>query len=890
MWRVYWIRVGGAGGAAASGLEVYGMTMRKKIILYSVYIFTILIICVFVILQVTVVERFQQYEREEMAEEVNRGINVLASDLENMDMTLKDWSSWDDSYSFLEDRNENYISSNLNFESLKNFGIDVVLFVKPSGEILYETAYDLASGEEVPLPDGLLRHLAPSDRLMSFSTGEDGTMGILMVDQTPLLVAARPVLTSIGGGPSRGTLIIGSFLDNEHIDRLAKMVALDLSILPVDDPGVPPQALTASNGSPGAEPVFTQSLSSSRIAGYALVTDLYGDSALVMRVDAERDLYQHGQVFLRYLILVLFIAGLVFAGAILIMLEKMVLKPLARFSGLVNKIDTERDLSQRLGAEKKDELSNLAVAIDVMLDNLEHTWQEWQSSEQALRESGEKYRKLMESAGDAIFVVDADSGLILEVNQRAEKLMGSSALELEGMHQALLHPPEEEELYRGLFAAHAQEGRGYTAEAVVVNKEGVRVPVEINARALEVGGRKVVQGIFRDITERKRAEEELESMNHLFLSLGPDLMENIVRVVGAAKEILGVPLAAYTRLKEGKLTTLSTALGEEGLAVTKWLEGNISYELISRGAKEPMIIENLKETDYRYTDQIVKEHGFESFLGYPVGLGIQTIGCLCLFDDAGRYFSDQDQETAGTLARALSIEEERLAREENLKDFIDIASHELRHPITVLKGYSNLLRTQRDKMDDATQDITLEIIDHGSDRLDSLVEGLLDISRIERGRFEVRREPQSLDPLIERSIDEMGARGFNNVFSSRFSSNLEECSVDGEKFVQLMVILMENAQKYSPSGSPIEVEAGETEGGLLVSVLDRGMGISEEHRELIFSRFFQVEEVAHHSTPGMGMGLYIARNIVEAHGGRIWCEAREGGGSVFHFIIPRRSG
>ncbi len=507
-------------------------------------------------------------------------------------------------------------------------------------------------------------------------------------------------------------------------------------------------------------------------------------------------------------------------------------------------------------------------------------------AEQALAHSEEHFRALIENALDLVTVLRTD-GTVTYIGPSVKRILGYEPDELVGKNAFdFIHPEDLGGSMEGLAVAARHSGATEHLELRVRHKDGSWRPHE--ASSINLLENPVVQGIVlnsRDITKRKQAEEELERINHLFLNLGPDLMENIVKVVGAAKEILGVPLAAYARLKAGKLTTLSTAPGDEGLSTTEKLEGNISYELISRDAKEPMIMEDLKETGYRHTDPIMKEHGFESFLGYPVELGSRTIGCLCLFDETGRHFSDQERATAGTLARALSIEEERLAREENLKDFIDVASHELRHPITILKGYSALLRGQRDKIDATTQDIFLEIIEHGSDRLNALVNGLLAISGIERGRFEVRREIRSLVPLIERSVDEMGVRGFNNDFTSRISGDLEECSVDGEKFVQLMVILMENAVKYSPSGSPIEVEAGVTEEGVLVSVLDRGMGITEDNLERIFDRFFQEEEVAHHSKPGMGMGLYIARNIVEAHGGRIWCEARLGGGSIFRFTI-----
>jgi signal transduction histidine kinase len=108
--------------------------------------------------------------------------------------------------------------------------------------------------------------------------------------------------------------------------------------------------------------------------------------------------------------------------------------------------------------------------------------------------------------------------------------------------------------------------------------------------------------------------------------------------------------------------------------------------------------------------------------------------------------------------------------------------------------------------------------------------------------------------------------------------------VDPERIHDLLVILMDNAVKYSPEVTDVEVtiEAAEDE----VSVLDRGIGVSAEHREKIFERFYQVEEAQYHSTPGLGLGLFLARQIVDGHGGRLCYETREGGGSAFRFTLP----
>jgi signal transduction histidine kinase len=234
----------------------------------------------------------------------------------------------------------------------------------------------------------------------------------------------------------------------------------------------------------------------------------------------------------------------------------------------------------------------------------------------------------------------------------------------------------------------------------------------------------------------------------------------------------------------------------------------------------------------------------------------------------------------------MAVEEERLAREETMKDFIDIASHELRHPVTLMKGYALSLMNFWERLDREKMMGMLDAIDQGADRLNRLVLGLLDLSRIERGRFEVDRRETELAQLIEDSVQELRRGGAGNEFEIAVPGRPVVLRVDPERMRELLIILLENAIKFSPPATPIEIEVSPGDGEILVSVRDRGMGVPDDYRETVFERFVQVEDALHHSIPGMGMGLYIAREIVEAHGGRIRCEPRDGGGSVFSFSLP----
>ncbi len=508
--------------------------------------------------------------------------------------------------------------------------------------------------------------------------------------------------------------------------------------------------------------------------------------------------------------------------------------------------------------------------------------------EEELRKSQAMYRELYSGAPVPYLSIDIE-GRVMECNRAVESFTGYTTRELLGMKVPELYAPESRDKAKRLFE-RSKSGEGFeNQEMVYLRKDGGRVfgLLSVNPLLDDQGRVVASRSVILDITERRRMEDWLMELNRCLLGLGSDIITNIESIIRAAKGILSADVVQYARLDRGRLSLLSTLGGEEAFVVTDGPEAHICYRVLSGESGAPLEIEDLRECGYEGSHPDIVKHGLVSYLGYPVGLGGAAMGCLSIYTGQKRTFTHEEKDLLGTLAQAVSIEEERLAREEGLKDFIDIASHELRHPITVIKGYTNTLLSYGHRFDRERTAEILGYLDAGSDRLTRLVEELLDVSRIERGSFTIDRREMELRSLLELALAEMAARAFDNEIVLRMPADLGVVEADPDKLTELLLILLDNALKFSQPGAVVEVEAERGDGEVAVSVADRGPGIPEEDRERVFERFFQVGEAHHHSVPGIGLGLYIARQIVEIHGGRIWCEPREGGGSVFRFTLPR---
>ncbi|RJP30501.1 MAG: HAMP domain-containing protein [Actinobacteria bacterium] len=423
---------------------------------------------------------------------------------------------------------------------------------------------------------------------------------------------------------------------------------------------------------------------------------------------------------------------------------------------------------------------------------------------------------------------------------------------------------------------------GKAAERVGRGDFGARVGIEKDGEFMALA--EVFNGMAENL---ERSEGRLRKLNNLFLSLGADIIDNIEAIIDIGKDILGAEMMEYCRIQGGMLTCLFSVNGNTGFEVTKNPREYMAFRVIEAEVEERLNFERLEDAPGGRECVEARKFGMRSFAGYPVAVAAQgVVASLCVLDSAPRDFNEDEIDLLGNLARVLSIEEERLSREEGLKDFIDIASHEIRHPITILKGYAITLKERWDRLDEERIKEILHAMDSGADRLNRLADALLDVSRIERGRFTVHKREVFLGELIEQAVVDMRHKGAKNDFRVSAAGGGDTAWVDPDKTLELLTILLDNAVEFSPLDSRIDIEVEIREHEVVVCVGDRGQGIGAGDLERIFERFYQVEDALHHSKPGMGMGLYIAREIATAHGGRIWCERREGGGSSFVFSFP----
>jgi two-component system sensor histidine kinase KdpD len=237
-----------------------------------------------------------------------------------------------------------------------------------------------------------------------------------------------------------------------------------------------------------------------------------------------------------------------------------------------------------------------------------------------------------------------------------------------------------------------------------------------------------------------------------------------------------------------------------------------------------------------------------------------------------------------TLAGEAQQAQVQVATERLRNSLLSTVSHDLRTPLTAIAGAAGGLLEDNAPLDPSTRHELCQTIAEEAHRLNRLVNNLLDMTRLEAGAIQVHKEWQPLEEVVGAALTRLEAQLHDRPLTTHFPEDLLLVPLDSVLIEQVLINLLDNAVKYTPPGSPIDLTAWATEDAVTVEVADRGPGLPPGEEQRIFDKFYRVQRPPMPS--GTGLGLTICRGLVEAHGGQMWAENRPGGGTVIRFTLP----
>ncbi len=283
----------------------------------------------------------------------------------------------------------------------------------------------------------------------------------------------------------------------------------------------------------------------------------------------------------------------------------------------------------------------------------------------------------------------------------------------------------------------------------------------------------------------------------------------------------------------------------------------------------------------------------------PLAVRDARLGVLMLESRSGASFDLGDLARLRPLAALISLylqndrlqealrQDQEFIKANRLRsESLSILAHDMRTPLTSIKGYATTLLMEEVQFSPDKQREFLQLIDEECDTLVSLIHDLLESSVLDAGAMKLELQPVLLPRLATKVVAEMQHPRRQHRFLVDFPDRLPLVEADPDRILQVFRNLLDNAVKYSPHGGLVVVRAQAGEHEITISVADPGIGIAPEHLNQLFDKFFRVRSRTGLRTVGSGLGLPIARAIVEAHGGKIWAESQVGQGSIFYFTLP----
>jgi PAS domain S-box-containing protein len=490
-------------------------------------------------------------------------------------------------------------------------------------------------------------------------------------------------------------------------------------------------------------------------------------------------------------------------------------------------------------------------AINCLYDITDH-----RQDEEDVRDSERRFREMIDALPAAIYTTDAE-GRLTHFNPAAIEFSGRVP-ELGTDRWCVtwrLYYPDGTPMPHDQcpMAIALTEGRIiHGAEAIAERPDGTRIWFTPYPTPLRDANGRIVGGInmLVDITERKQAEGTRARLAAIVESSDDAIV---------SKDLNGI-IASWNKGAERLFGyTAQEAIGK---SITMLIPPD-------RYDEEPAILARIRRGEPIEHYETVRRRKDGTLL--DISLTVSPI-----VDSRGTIVG------ASKIARDITAQR-ALARQKD--EFLGIASHELKTPVTGIKGYAQLLERHFRKMGDAPATAMLAKLDGQIDRLTGLIDDLLDVTRIESGKMLFRPAPFDLNALIAEEIEDVQRTAERHTIVRELAEPVTIVA-DRDRIGQVLTNLLTNAIKYSPQADRVVVRTARAGERIIVSVQDFGIGIPAAMRPHIFERFYRIDGDARASYSGLGLGLYIAAEFVTRHGGAIWVEGEEGAGTTMAFSLP----
>ncbi|MBP1467667.1 PAS domain S-box protein [Candidatus Chloroploca sp. M-50] len=466
------------------------VSLRLRILLATFLLFGMLLGALLWLVGLIIGQGFAEVEERTVAMRVDQVTNALNNDLADLTRLTRDYAVWDDSFAFVREPNPTFIENNFVDATFLNNKIGYVAFVNIDGEIVYEHAFDLELGEQVDPPAALRRFDGPNAPLLQHDEFAEGLAGLLILDERLWLLAAHPILTSLGEGPPAGTLLMARDLNRLELARLAELTRLPFTLTHFDDPAIHNEFAPLMAGLAAGEAVAIYPRDAQTIIGATQFDDLYGGSGVLLTVELPREVYQLGQQASRQYMVMLVGVGMLFGLLIFALLERTVLRRMIALRDQVGAVQPDQP-EARVAVKGRDEIAQLATSINAMLERL-------RQAQQRISESAQRYRQLTELSPDAIIVHDGQT--VRYANPAASQLLGQRS------PQPIVGQPVDPVLGE---LVPQPDGTPVLRDRMLLRSDGSVIETEVVVLPFRDGDTVATQAIVRNITQRKQIEHAL---------------------------------------------------------------------------------------------------------------------------------------------------------------------------------------------------------------------------------------------------------------------------------------------------------------------------------------------------------------------------------------------